>query len=54
MSRVDTTSSQMSPPHQTFTIPTCTNGAPDLRACVFMYQNRNRVQLSRAEPGEEY
>ena len=36
---------------QTFTLPT--NGAPGLRVLVSMYK-KTRVQLSRAEPGEEY
>ena len=36
---------------QTFTVPT--NGVPGLRVQVCM-ANKNRVQLSRAEPGEEY
>lgn len=37
---------------QTFTLPT--NGEQNLRIHVGLCQSPNRVQLSRAEPGEEY
>ena len=37
---------------QTFTVPT--NGVPNLRVFACLHSEGNRVQLSRAEPGEEY
>ena len=37
---------------QTFTI--ATDGAPNLRVFVAIFSGPSRVQLSRAEPGEEY